>query len=188
MRALNELKVQGKIRAIGVSNFSRPQLEEVAGYGEIVSLQPPYSLFWRQLETDAMPYCVENDVTILAYSPMAQGLLIGKFTPEHRFAPGDHRTKNRLFKGENFRRVQAALDKLRLIAAKRDCTLGQLALAWVISHPNTCAIAGARNAAQAVQNAAAAEVKLSAEDLKQMDTIGRSVTDQLDDNPVMWKF
>ncbi|MGA9235539.1 MAG: aldo/keto reductase, partial [Desulfobacterales bacterium] len=71
MRALNELKVQGKIRAIGVSNFSRPQLEEVAGYGEIVSLQPPYSLFWRQLETDAMPYCVENDVTILAYSPMA---------------------------------------------------------------------------------------------------------------------
>ena len=124
MRALNELKVQGKIRAIGVSNFSRTQLEEVAGYGEIVSLQPPYSLFWRQLETDAMPYCVENDVTILAYSPMAQGLLTGKFTPEHRFAPGDHRAKNRLFEGENYRRVQAALEKLRLIAAKHDCTLG----------------------------------------------------------------
>jgi aryl-alcohol dehydrogenase-like predicted oxidoreductase len=84
--------------------------------------------------------------------------------------------------------VQAALDKLRLIAAKHDCTPGQLALAWVISHPNTCAIAGARNAIQATQNAAAAKVKLSAEDLKQMDTIGRSVTDQLDDNPVMWKF
>ena len=188
MRALNELKVQGKIRAIGVSNFSRPQLDEVAGYGEIVSLQPPYSLFWRQLETDAMPYCIENDVTILAYSPMAQGLLTGKFTPEHRFAPGDHRAKNRLFEGENYRRVQAALEKLRLIAAKHDCTLGQLALAWVMSHPNTCAIAGARNAEQAVQNAAAAKVKLSAEDLKQMDAIGRSVTDQLDDNPVMWKF
>jgi len=77
---------------------------------------------------------------------------------------------------------------LRLIAAKHDCTLGQLALAWVISHPNTCAIAGARSAAQASQNAAAATVKLSAEDLKQMDTIGRSVTDHLDDNPVMWRF
>jgi myo-inositol catabolism protein IolS len=188
MRALNELKMQGKIRAIGVSNFSHSQLEEVAGYGEIVSLQPPYSLFWRQLESDAMAYCAENDVTILAYSPMAQGLLTGKFTPGHRFAPGDHRAKNRLFEGENYRRVQAALDKLRLIAAKHDCTLGQLALAWVISHPNTCAIAGARSAAQAAQNVAAATVKLSAEDLRQMDTIGRSVTDHLDDNPVMWKF
>jgi aryl-alcohol dehydrogenase-like predicted oxidoreductase len=119
---------------------------------------------------------------------MAQGLLTGKFTPEHRFAPGDHRAKNRLFEGKNYRRVQSALDKLRLIATRRDCTLGQLALAWVISHPNTCAIAGARNAAQAVQNAAAAKVKLSTEDLQQMDTIGRSVTDQLDDNPVMWRF
>jgi aryl-alcohol dehydrogenase-like predicted oxidoreductase len=60
MRALNELKAQSKIRAIGVSNFSRAQLEEAASYGRIDSLQPPYSLFWRQLESDAMPYCVEN--------------------------------------------------------------------------------------------------------------------------------
>lgn len=188
MRALNELKTQGKIRAVGVSNFSRAQLEEAAAHGEIVSLQPPYSLFWRRLETDAMPYCVENNLTILAYSPMAQGLLTGKFASDHRFAPGDNRSKNRLLEPETYRRVQAALEKLRPIAAKHDCSLGQLALAWVISQPNACAIAGARNADQSTQNAAAAMVKLSSEDLRQMDDIGRSVTDHLDDEPVMWKF
>ncbi|MDZ7582149.1 MAG: aldo/keto reductase [Deltaproteobacteria bacterium] len=188
MRALNELKTQGKIRAVGVSNFSRAQLEEAAGHGEIVSLQPPYSLFWRRLETDAMPYCVENNLTILAYSPMAQGLLTGKFASDHRFAPGDNRSKNRLLEPETYRRVQAALERLRPIAAKHDCSLGQLALAWVISQPNACAIAGARNADQSIQNAAAAMVKLSSEDLRQMDGIGRLVTDHLDDEPVMWKF
>jgi myo-inositol catabolism protein IolS len=97
MRALNDLKAQGKIRAIGVSNFSRAQLEEAAGFGRIDSFQPPYSLFWRHVETDAMPYCQANNVTVLAYSPMAQGILTGKFGPQHRFEKGDHRAGHRLF-------------------------------------------------------------------------------------------
>jgi aryl-alcohol dehydrogenase-like predicted oxidoreductase len=188
MRALNELKAQGKIRAIGVSNFSRTQLDEAAKYGDIVSLQPPYSLFWRYIETDAMSYCAENDMTILAYSPMAQGLLTGKFGTNHKFAKGDHRIKNRLFQPEIYRSVLTALDKLRSIAENYSCTLGQLALAWVISHPKTCAIAGARNASQATENAAAASITFSNDDLAQLDTIGRTVTDQLDDNPMMWTF
>ncbi|HCF29624.1 MAG TPA: aldo/keto reductase, partial [Cyanobacteria bacterium UBA11049] len=79
MSALNELKQQGKIRAIGVSNFSCTQLEEASQYGRIDSLQPPYSLFWRYVENDAMSYCIENNISILAYSPLAQGLLTGKF-------------------------------------------------------------------------------------------------------------
>jgi len=188
MRALTELKTQGKIRAIGVSNFSRTQLDEATKYGDIVSLQPPYSLFWRYVETAAMPYCADNDITILAYSPMAQGLLTGKFGTNHNFAKGDHRIKNRLFQPEIYRRVLSALDKLRAIAENYSCTLGQLALAWVISHPGTCAIAGARNNEQATLNAAAADITLSSEDLAQMDVIGRTVTDQLDDNPMMWTF
>ncbi|MBD1941817.1 aldo/keto reductase, partial [Coleofasciculus sp. FACHB-712] len=87
MSALNHLKEQGKIRAIGVSNFSRAQLEEAAQYGRIDSLQPPYSLFWRWVEKDAMPYCVENKISILAYSSLAQGLLTGKFGSDHQFDP-----------------------------------------------------------------------------------------------------
>ena len=188
MGALNLLKEQGKIRAIGVSNFSGSQLAEAGRYGRIDSLQPPYSLFWRQVESDAVPQCIENGITILAYSPMAQGLLTGKFGPQHAFDSGDHRARNRLFEPDNYRRVQLALEQLRLIARRCDCNLGQLALAWVTAQPNACAIAGARNAKQAAENAAAADVRLTDDDLIAMDAIGRTVTDHLDDNPVMWTF
>lgn len=188
MEALNTLKKQGKIRAIGVSNFSKSQLEEACQYGRIDSLQPPYSLFWRYVETDAMPYCIENNISILAYSPLAQGLLTGKFAPGHKFDAGDNRSQNKLFQGENFSRAYTAVDKLRPIAAKYNCTLAQLALAWLIAQPNTQAIAGARYAEQAISNAGAASIHLDPADLAQIDIIGRSVTDYLDANPVMWNW
>lgn len=188
MRALNDLKKQGKIRAIGVSNFSRTQLEEAAQYGRIDSLQPPYSLFWRYVEQDAQPYCVENNISILAYSSLAQGLLTGKFGPDHQFDPEDNRAKNKLFQGKTYQRAQQALDKLGSYAQKHQITLAQLALAWLIAQPQTQAIAGARNAEQATQNAKAAAVTLSPENLQEIDAIGRTVTDHLDDNPVMWNW
>ena len=188
LRALNDLKAKGKIRAIGVSNFSRAQIEEAARYGQIVSLQPPYSLFWRQVEADAMPYCVEHNVTTPGLLPDGPGPSDRQVRPRTPVRSGRSPRQEPPFQKETYRRVQAALEKLRPIAARHDCTLAQLALAWVISHPNACAIAGARNAEQAVQNAAAAKVRLSNEDLEQLDGIGRSVTDHLDDNPVMWKF
>ena len=188
MGALNTLKEQGKIRAIGVSNFSRSQLQEAMTFGRIESLQPPYSLFWRHVEKDAMPLCQENALSILAYSPMAQGILTGKFGPDHRFKRGDHRRANRLFQEPLYSRVQAALSALKPIADRHNITLGQLALAWVIAQPGSCAIAGARNERQALENAHAGSVSLTKEDLDEMDRIGRPVTDQLDDNPVLWKW
>jgi aryl-alcohol dehydrogenase-like predicted oxidoreductase len=135
-----------------------------------------------------MPYCLKNNITILAYSSMAQGLLTGKFGPDHTFAKGDHRFKNKLFQPENYKRVQKALENLRPIAKDNNITLGQLALAWIISRPWVCAIAGARNAEQAVQNAAAADVHLSEEDLMAVNDIGKMVTDPLDDDPIMWSW
>lgn len=189
MNAMNRLKEQGKIRAIGVSNFNQKQLAEASKYGDIESLQPPYSLFWRQVEKEAMPYCVEKKISILAYSPLAQGLLTGKFGRDHKFAEGDHRAKNKLFANkENYDRVQNALEKLRPIAERNQCSMAQLAIAWLIAQPQTSAIVGARNMEQARGNAKAAEVKLSAEDMKEIDAIGRTVTDHLDDNPVQWDF
>jgi myo-inositol catabolism protein IolS len=140
MSALNTLKQQGKIRAIGVSNFSRTQLVEAAQYGRIDSVQPPYSLFWRWVEKDLTPYCVENQISILAYCPLAQGLLTGKFGPEHKFHPDDHRNQNRLFQGENYVRAQQALDRLRPIAEKHQISLADLAIAWLIAQPQTNAI------------------------------------------------
>jgi myo-inositol catabolism protein IolS len=85
MRALTELKQQGKIRAVGVSNFSREQIEAAEPFGAVDSYQPPYSLFWRQMEDTAIAYCRERGITVLAYSPMAQGILTGKFGPEPVF-------------------------------------------------------------------------------------------------------
>lgn len=188
MSALNELKQQGKIRAVGVSNFSRTQLEEASQYGRIDSLQPPYSLFWRYVEKDAMSYCIENNISILAYSPLAQGLLTGKFERGHKFASEDNRSKNKLFQGENYERAQQALDKLRPIADRHQVSLANLALAWLIAQPQTNAIVGARNAEQAAANALAADLQLSPDELKEIDDIGRIVTDRLDDNPVMWNW
>jgi aryl-alcohol dehydrogenase-like predicted oxidoreductase len=188
MRALTALKEQGKIRAIGVSNFSRIQLEEAMAFGDIVSLQPPYSLLWRHVEADAMPVCAAKGLSILAYSPMAQGILTGKFGPDHRFKRGDHRRANRLFQEPVFTRVQDALAALQPIAERHTITLGQLALAWVIAQPGACAIAGARNADQALENAQAGAVSLTPEDLAEMDRISLQVTAQLDDNPVLWKW
>lgn len=188
MSALNELKQQGKIRAIGVSNFSRSQLAEAAQYSRIDSLQPPYSLFWRWVENDAMHYCIENNISILAYSPLAQGLLTGKFGVGHKFDPADNRAKNKLFQGENYERAQKALDQLRPIAERHQASLASLAIAWLIAQPQTNAIVGARNAEQAAANAKAADIQLSPDELQEIDAIGRIVTDHLDENPVMWNF
>jgi len=188
MGALGKLKEAGKIRAIGVSNFSRAQLEAAARVGRVDSLQPPYSLFWRQVEAETVPYCVENKISIIAYSPMAQGLLTGKFDRDHKFEDGDNRASNKLFQGETYERAQNALDRLRPLADKYGVTLGQLSLAWLIAQPQTSAIVGARNAEQATQNAVGGTIEIDEDDLEAIDEIGRTVTDRLDTNPVMWNW
>ena len=189
MNALNKLKEQGKIRAVGVSNFTREQIAEAAQYGSIESLQPPYSLFWRKIEKDIQPYCVENNISILAYSSLAQGLLTGKFGPDYEFSEDDNRSSNKLFADkENYHRVQTALDKLRPIAERNQCTLAQLSLAWLIAQPQTHAIVGAHRDEQAEQNAKAAEIRLSKEDLDEIDSISRIVTEPLGDSLIMWDF
>jgi myo-inositol catabolism protein IolS len=114
--------------------------------------------------------------------------LTGKFGPHHRFEKGDHRSSNRLFNPPLVNHAQAALDRLKPIAAAQGITVGQLALAWIIAQPNTCAIAGARNPVQSAQNAAAARVRLSSEELQTLNAISDSVTRHLDDNPVLWKW
>ncbi|MEA5515232.1 aldo/keto reductase, partial [Nodularia sp. UHCC 0506] len=128
------------------------------------------------------------NISILAYSPLAQGLLTGKFPPGHKFDPADNRAKNQLFQGENLERAQQALEKLRPIAVRHNCSLAQLALAWLIAQPQTSAIAGARYPEQAQDNAKAVDIQLSQSELAEIDKIGRIVTDHHDENPVMWNW
>ncbi len=182
--ALNLLKEQGKIRAIGVSNFSLDEIKEALKYGKIESLQPPYSLFFRYIEKEIMPFCLKNNITILGYSSLAQGFLTGKFGLDHKFDKKDHRSGSKLFQNKN---IINAVSKLKPIADKNNVSMSQLALAWVISHKNTCAIAGARNKSQVEENIKAVEVSIEKESLKLADAICKKAADFLDDDPVIWK-
>ena len=188
LRALTDLKQQGKIRAIGVSNFSYDQLKAVCALGPIESLQPPYSLLWRHVETDTLAWCQANQITVLAYSPMAQGLLTGKFDADHRFAKGDHRKANRLFHPDLYPTVQQALSALRSVAERKGISMAQLALAWLIAKPGVCAIAGARSAEQITDSADAAAVSFTESELDEIDRISQPVRDLIDDDPVLWKW
>ncbi|MCB0280309.1 MAG: aldo/keto reductase [Calditrichaeota bacterium] len=188
LRAFNKLKKDGKIRVIGVSNFNLDQLKEARQFAEIVSIQPPYSLFWRQAEFNLLPFVQESGMTLLAYSPLAQGILSGKFKIDHQFDEEDHRHKNHLFHQPHWDRVQTALSKIRTIAEAKQITMAELALAWLISHPNCAAIAGARNAEQSSANSRAAGIKLTDDELKLLDVISRSVYDYLPTDPLQWTF
>ena len=187
MDAMNALKMRGSIREIGVSNFSSTQLQDALRYGEVQSVQPPYSLFWRHAEKDLIGYCKDNSISVLAYSSMGQGLLSGKFKKGHVFQKGDHRSKNRLFSIEFSDNVQEALAEISYFAISKGITMAQLSLAWVINQPGIFAIAGARDENQVKQNAKAEGILLSDDELEELDKISRMVTDLFDDDPVMWK-
>ncbi len=166
MEAVAQLLKEGKIRAAGVSNYNVAQMEAAQKVVALASNQVPYSMVKRDIEKEIVPYCVENNVGILAYSPLQRGLLTGKITPDYTFAAGDHRPTTPHFKPENIRRTNAFLEKLKPLAAEKNATLSQLVIQWTLHQPGiTCALVGARNAQQTEQNAAAAQVVLSLEEV-----------------------
>lgn len=165
MGAVAELIKQGKVRYAGVCNYNADLMLEASKCINLVSDQVPYSMVKRDIEAEVVPYCLEHEKAILAYSPMERGLLTGKMRPGHQFAADDHRASLHFFKDENLKRVNAFLDTIRPIADQKNITLGQLVLKWTIEQPGiSVALAGARNAEQAVQNAKAADVVLTAEE------------------------
>ena len=168
MKAMEELYVQGKIRAIGVSNFAVRDLEEARSYlskTDIVSNQVRYNMLQRGIEEEVMPYCRKNGITIIAWSPLAQGALTGKYNVEN--VPRDRiRSGNEVFKPENMKQIERLLKILKEIAQKRKKTVAQVSLNWLISHEGVIAIPGAKTPEQAEENAGAAGWKLSDEELK----------------------
>lgn len=156
MAAMVKLKEQGKIRAIGVSNYDVEWLQRASRAAPIASLQPPYSLVQRKIESEILPFCREHNIGVIVYSPLERGLLTGKVPPDREFPPGDHRARHKYFTAENRKRVLAALDRVRPIAEKHRVSLAQLVINWTIHEPGvTAALVGARNAEQAAHNAEA---------------------------------
>lgn len=166
MEAVAMLIQQGKVREAGVCNYNVEQMQEAQKYINLVSNQIPYSMVKRSIEAETVPYCLENNISILAYSPLERGLLTGKLKPGHQFSAGDHRAGLYFFKNENLERTNRFLDNIRPLAASKNATLSQLVLRWTIEQPGiTVALVGARNADQAVQNAKAIDVQLDKEEI-----------------------
>ncbi len=166
MEAVTKLIQQGKVRYAGVCNYNVAQVKEAQQYISLVSNQVPYSMVKRDIEKEVVPYCIENNVSILAYSPLERGLLTGKLKPGHRFAEGDHRAGLYFFKDENIKRTNKILDTLRPLAKEKNATLAQLVIRWTVQQPGiTIALVGARNEEQSIQNAKATYVKLSREEI-----------------------
>jgi aryl-alcohol dehydrogenase-like predicted oxidoreductase len=166
MEAVEMLIQQGKVRFAGVCNYSTEQMQEAEKTVKLVANQVPYSMVNRKIEEVVVPYCLANKKSILAYSPMERGLLTGKIKPGYQFSAGDHRAGLKYFSPGNIIQVNLFLDKIKHIAEDKGITLSQLVLKWTIEKPGiTIALAGARNAGQAAQNAKAANVKLHAEEM-----------------------
>lgn len=188
LSALTHLKEQGKIRVIGVSNFSLLQLQEACKLARIESVQPPYSLFWRSIEKEIVPFCQAHQISIFSYAPLSQGFLTGKFKLGHRFAPGDHRAGNKLFAPSVFPSVLNAIGSLEELAHSKRVSLSQLALAWVIHHSSTGAIVGVRNAQQILENAEAGTITLTEQEMEAIAAAAWPVARQFMDSTLIWNI
>jgi methylglyoxal reductase len=172
MTTLLDLKREGKIRAIGISNAKVEQIEAYRRVGHVDSGQEKYSMLDRELENEYLPYARKHNMPVLAYSPLANGLLTGKIGPERKFPEDDLRHSRPRFSVESRKLVLAMLDKMRPIAEKHGQTLAQLVIAWTVAQPGvTHALVGARNLQQAEENAVAGNATLSREELESLNQI-----------------
>src|SRR6266699_918246 len=172
--ALDQLVQEGKIRYVGVSNYNVEQMKAFEKTRKLDALQPPYSLFWRDIEQDILPYTRQQGIGVLVYGPLAHGLLAGAFTPQTTFTADDWRSKSEIFHGEIFQRNLAVVEQLKLLAEREGMTVAQLALAWVLAQPAVdVAIIGARTPIQLEQTAQAGDIHLTQATLSEIEHIMR---------------
>ncbi len=181
-------KEKGKIRHIGVCNFDTAEMAEFLSLARFESLQPPYNLYWRHVEQDDIAFCREHNIGVLAYSPMAQGILAGRFSLDDRPGEGDSRAQNKLFTSSTYETAIEGLEVVRAIGKKYGKTLAQTAVRWVLQQPGVnAAICGARTTGHVEQSAGAAGWELSVEDLDALTAVGdRVMATVSDSNPTQW--
>jgi aryl-alcohol dehydrogenase-like predicted oxidoreductase len=171
--ALQELVDQGKIRHVGVSNFDAAQMAEFARTRPVETLQPPYDLFRRDIEAEVLPYCLEHNVGVLVYGPLAHGLLTGALDEHTTFAAQDWRSGAPFFKGEDYRRnIQVVRELERFAYDELGVSVSRLAITWALANPAVhVAIVGARSPNHIEDSIGAAELSLSEADLERIDRI-----------------
>ncbi len=171
MAALNRFREQGKIRMIGVSNFSREQILEAARHADIATLQPQYSLLERGIEAETVPACVEKHIALIPYAPLGGGMLTGKYTEPPKFSKSDARSFfYPFFQARHWPKVNGLVDTLRRIAAGKGAKPSHIAIAWVLSRAAVAAaLVGARNPAQVEENLHASDIALTADEIALLD-------------------
>jgi aryl-alcohol dehydrogenase-like predicted oxidoreductase len=168
------LQKEGKIRWVGVSNFDAGQMRRAGRIAPITSLQPPYSLVRREIETDILPYCEAHGIGVIVYSPMQSGLLTGAMTRERiaKLPDSDWRSRDPEFLEPRLSKNLALVERLRRVGQKHGRPAGQVAVAWVLRNPAvTAAIVGARSPQQVEQNVGAADLHLSDEDVAEIEGV-----------------
>lgn len=171
--ALGELVDEGKIRHLGASNFDSSLLEEFARFRRLETLQPPFNLLRRGVEAELLPYCRRHEIGVLAYAPLAHGLLTGTFDESTVIGADDWRSEAPAFAGEDFRRNVEVVGRLRRFAAEQfGVSVSRLAIAWILADPAVqVAIVGARKSSHIEDSIGSAELRLSATDLERIEEI-----------------
>jgi aryl-alcohol dehydrogenase-like predicted oxidoreductase len=168
--ALKTLLEAGKVRSIGVSNFSLEQLIGFHAVCPIAAYQPQYNMLQREIETSQLPWCVEHSVSAIIYWPLMKGLLAGKLPRDHVFDPSDGRRKYPIFSGTEWEKNQDFVDRLRAIASDCGHSVAELVLNWTIQRPGiTAALCGAKRPEQIRENAAALGWKLTVDQIQRID-------------------
>jgi aryl-alcohol dehydrogenase-like predicted oxidoreductase len=172
METMARLQQEGKTRYIGVSNFNAKQMQQALQIARFHSNQPGYNMFDRQIEAKDIPFCEREGIGIVAHSPLAKGLLTGKYTPGHKFAADDERSDFPRFQGETFARYLAVADQLKEVAHAKGLSLIQLAISWMLRLPAiTCVLVGAKNPAQVEDHLGAVGVTFSDDELARIEEI-----------------
>lgn len=168
--ALKELKDEGKIRAIGVSNFSLEQLQEANKDGYVDVVQEHYNLIYRDAEKEMFPYTLKNQIAFIPYFPLASGLLTGKYTKDTEIP--EYRQKSQFFQKETYEKIVEKVERLRTIAQSKDVEVANVVLAWYLTREAvTAIIPGAKCAAQVLNNLKTAKVSLSKEEIEEIDEL-----------------
>lgn len=169
---MDKLRQEGKVRYLGVSNYNAEQMQRGLQIARFQSNQPRYNLFDREIEAEDIPFCEREGIGILAHSPLAKGLLAGKYTPSTTFPADDERANFPRFQGETFARYLGVAEKLKQIASDKGLTLVQLAIAWQLRLPAiTCVLVGAKSPQQIADYTAAVGVTFTPEELTHIDMI-----------------
>lgn len=172
LETMVRLREQGKIRYIGVSNFNVDQLQEASGIASFHSNQPRYNMFHRKIEAEDILFCEKTGIGILAHSPLAKGLLTGRYDSTHIFSNDDERFDKPQFQGELFSRYLAVANELKMVALDKGISLVQLAIAWILRlSAVTCVLVGAKNPKQVMEHEGAAEIVISKEELVLIESI-----------------